>query len=138
MPYIYWLLFAAAIWGMPPNAKAGTSASPDNALFGDREDLTGIYFSNFENAVFYVCSAEDPQCRNWSVGEAYGLLCETNTCQQLGTGTRNVRTTDTTVWLKVKMVGRKSIAKNKPNFLGDPGQAIQVEQIESVEVFPAS
>jgi len=110
----------------PPNAA--------EAQFGPAQSLTGVFFSNFENAKFFVCKVDDTTCAKWSEGEAYTLICEKSVCTALFDKVKSTAEgPNETAYIKTVLSGQKSLQKLPPKFLGDPGQVIRVERIETVE-----
>lgn len=102
--------------------------------FGPTQKLNGVFFSNFENAKLFVCKPDDQACTKWVEGEAYNLVCEGGKCVPLFDAVKKSASgPNDTAYIKVILTGQTSLEKVRPTFLGDPGQSIYVEHIESVE-----
>jgi hypothetical protein len=117
------------------SANAQILESPDTTEFGPTEHMSGVFFSNFENAKFFLCQPTAPACQEWSKADDYTLSCEKDACALLDEKIKaNAKKPDQTVYLRITLTGKRSQSKASPKFLGDPGRIIQVEQIESVVV----
>jgi hypothetical protein len=121
------------------SANAQTPESPGTPEFGPTEHMSGVFFSNFENAKFFLCPPTVPACQNWSKADDYTLSCEKDACALLNEKIKaNTKKPDQTVYLRITLTGKRSKGKASPKFLGDPGRTIQVEQIESVAVIQSN
>jgi len=119
------------------SAASGVNAQTENVELGATEHFSGVFFSNFENAKFFVCGPSNTTCANWIQGEAYTLSCDDDVCGILGEKIRELKKApDYTVYLRVELTGQRSLKKTTPRFLGEPGQFIRVEKIESITVQP--
>jgi hypothetical protein len=104
--------------------------------FGPREHLSGVFFSNFENAKFFVCGDKAEPCLTRPESDDYTLSCDDGVCASLEESIRSAANPPAnTVYLSVELVGRRSLGKARPRFLGDPGRVVRVEQIERIQPF---
>jgi len=125
------VLAAIALYFIAPGTQAQTTTTD----FGPAEHFSGVFFSNFENAKFFVCALSDKTCENWNQGEMYTLSCSEDICGILKEKIHEIaKSSDDAVYLRVELTGERSLSRLAPKFLGDPGQTIKVEKIESVTV----
>ena len=115
-----------------------TSAAPANKeqASGHVEHLSGVFFSNFEHATFFLCADDVARC---PPGDAngYSLKCAGTVCDVLWAAVRDTaKPPDHTVRLRVALVGKRSVDVAQPKFLGDPGRWIAVERINEVSMIP--
>ncbi len=114
---------------------ASLAQNAARSSFGPTEHLTGVLFSNFENLKVFICKPSDTACAHWSEGEAYSLECVSNACNGLLKAVSQAEhDPERLVYMKIIAIARRSLQKEKPTFIGDPGQALQVSAVESHEV----
>jgi hypothetical protein len=117
-------------------AMGAASAAPKKVRFGPVEHLSGIFFSNFENATFFLCPSPTEKCPAGG-DNGYLLKCDRTICGGLEAAIREAaRPPDQTVWLALDFLGRRSMGASRPQFIGDPGRSITVQRIEKVRVVP--
>jgi hypothetical protein len=128
------LCLTALVVGLAPGLSFGASKK---AGAGAAEHLHGIFVSNFERAVFFLCARQADGCLP-ADDNAYALNCAQPVCGELTAAIRANATKmpDQTVWLEVDLVGTRSRRKAKPQYLGDPGRSILVQKVEKVQVVP--
>jgi hypothetical protein len=125
-------LAVAAVEFLPGSPIAASTETQ----FGPTERISGIFFSNFEQATFFLCPARAGRCKTGD-DNRYSLTCAHNTCNGVAAAIRaNAKPPDQTVWLRVDLIGQRSKRTAKPQFLGDPGRSISVQRIENVQVIP--
>ena len=123
-------------WALGIAGLAAAIAGPGHAgaaEFGPPQHITGVFFSNFENARLFVCDDGSTPCARWADGQDYSLRCKGAVCDPLSKALRvaAAKTEDQTAYVRVRLVGRRSLKQAKPRFIGDPGREILVERIES-------
>lgn len=128
------LAFAAAkpdpyVGSLPPG---GTIV--DGMAFGPRQTLTCMWFTNFENSRFEQCRG--PAGTLLSRGDGASIKCFAPTCERLDAEARKAAHWQKTEppWgtFSVQLVGRVSLHKHAPQYLGDATSTVLMEGIVSV------
>ena len=106
----------------------------EGIAFGPRLTLTCTWFTNFENSRFEQCRG--PAGKLLSSNDGASIKCLARTCQQLDAEARKVAH-----WRKpeppwgtftVQLIGRVTLHKHPPQYLGDGTSTVLMEKLVSV------
>jgi len=105
---------------------AQVSAQPSG--LGPRERFSGVYFTNFENSRFTACAGE--ACRHWTDLNGMTVTCAPAACKDLEHRIVMLNGShDRWGEFAITFVGRRTVQRHQPRFLGDGDHDVRIESI---------
>jgi hypothetical protein len=133
-----WQLLLLALAAAKPEPYIGSlppgGVIVDGVAFGPKQSLTCTWFTNFENSRFERCRG--PAGNLFSRDDGASIKCLAGMCERLDAEARKAAH-----WRKpeppwgtfsVQLVGRVSLHKHSPQYLGDATNTVLIERIVSV------
>jgi hypothetical protein len=112
----------------PPVADHGVTIGGE--AFDRQQTMTCTWFTNFENSRFDKCVGADG--RDLLGTESASIRCAAGGCTGMETEARRIAhwTRDQPLWgtFAVRLVGRVSISRRPPRYLGDGTRTVLVER----------
>jgi hypothetical protein len=128
------LALAAALTAATATAVSPATLVRDGISYGAAENLSGVYFTNFENSTFVLCNRKEGECHNWSGSpKSYGLNCQPIACAELDARIKALNGShDKWGLFAIDFVGRRSTGPDQSRWLGDPAKKVLVERVRGL------
>ena len=119
-------------------AASSAYAAPDSGVvrdglrYGNVEQLSGVYLTNFERSTFVRCNRKTGGCRDWTGStEDYAVECDPTACAALEARIKAINGShDKWALFAIDFTGRRSIGPGRSRWLGDPARKVFVEHLE--------
>ena len=101
--------------------------------YGPEKEMSGVYFTNFENSKFVECGGP-ADCDNWVKKEAEWVNCVPLACQDLQSRVQKLNES-LSKWgdFNIVFVGCRSLHRRVKEFIGDTESKVLVERILRLE-----